>query len=98
MDSLRIGLITGEYPPMHGGVGDFTHELARELTQQGHQPYVLTTTQTPSDIADEINVSGQVSGWNRAVFGTIRRWARDSQIDVINIQYEAAAVNMSQAI
>ena len=25
---MRIGLITGEYPPDQGGVGDYTRELA----------------------------------------------------------------------
>jgi hypothetical protein len=28
---MKIGLITGEYPPMQGGVGAFTQELARAM-------------------------------------------------------------------
>jgi glycosyltransferase involved in cell wall biosynthesis len=39
---MRIGLITGEYPPMQGGVGDFTCELARALNELGHQAHVIT--------------------------------------------------------
>ncbi len=43
MGSLQIGLITGEYPPDQGGVGDFTREVARALARQGHGVHVITT-------------------------------------------------------
>ena len=40
---MKIGLITGEYPPQQGGVGDFTRELARALIAAGHEAQVITT-------------------------------------------------------
>ena len=40
---MRIGLITGEYPPQQGGVGDFTRELARALIAAGHEAQVITS-------------------------------------------------------
>jgi len=39
---MRVGLITGEYPPAQGGVGDFTRELGRALVELGHQVHVIT--------------------------------------------------------
>ena len=39
---MRIGLITGEYPPMQGGVGDFTQELGKGLAALGHDVHVIT--------------------------------------------------------
>ena len=39
---MRIGLITGEYPPAQGGVGDFTRELGRALVELGHEVHVIT--------------------------------------------------------
>lgn len=39
---MRIGLITGEYPPMQGGVGAFTHELGTALVDLGHEVHVIT--------------------------------------------------------
>ena len=39
---MKIGLITGEYPPQQGGVGDFTRELARALIAAGHEAQVVT--------------------------------------------------------
>ncbi|MBU0702261.1 MAG: glycogen/starch synthase [Chloroflexi bacterium] len=40
---MRIGLISGEYPPDQGGVGDFTRELARALADIGHEIHVIAT-------------------------------------------------------
>src|SRR5229473_2692678 len=94
---MRIGLITGEYPPMQGGVGAFTHELARTLAQQNHTPFVLTDHRVPSS-DNTINVSGTVQNWNRASLIAARQWAQANRLDVINIQYEAAAFRMSQIV
>lgn len=33
-------LVTGEYPPASGGVGDYTHAVACELASRGHQVHV----------------------------------------------------------
>ena len=38
---MRIGLITGEYPPMQGGVGAFTHELAHALVERPQHQVVF---------------------------------------------------------
>ena len=46
---MRIGMITGEYPPMQGGVGAFTRILAGELAAQGHDLFVLSRDGTQSD-------------------------------------------------
>ena len=35
-------IITGEYPPQHGGVGDYTYELALELSRAGERVHVWT--------------------------------------------------------
>jgi hypothetical protein len=40
---VRICLVSAEYPPMQGGVGDCTHELGRALVQLGHQVAVVTS-------------------------------------------------------
>lgn len=40
---LRVGMVTGEYPPMVGGVGDHTARLAGELAGLGHAVHVVTS-------------------------------------------------------
>lgn len=39
---MRIALLTGEYPPQPGGVGDYCRCLAAALVAQGHMVCVLT--------------------------------------------------------
>jgi glycosyltransferase involved in cell wall biosynthesis len=40
---MRICLVSAEYPPMQGGVGDCTHELGSALIQLGHPVAVVTS-------------------------------------------------------
>ncbi len=95
---MRIGLITGEYPPMQGGVGAFSRELAAALAQQGHDLRVLTDRRAAGSSEDGIGVCGIVGGWNRASLLQVGRWARSRRLDVINVQYEAAAFQMAPLI
>ena len=39
---MNLALLSGEYPPQPGGVGDYTHQLAVALRQRGHAVAVLT--------------------------------------------------------
>lgn len=104
---MRIGLISGEFPPMQGGVGDFSLELAKEFVRQGHQVFVLTNVQAqPVVQLSGLTVQPTVEQWGRwgktetdAPRGARQAviWARNHQLDVINIQYQAAAYNMHVA-
>ena len=40
---MKIGLLTGEFPPQHGGIADFTRILATALADRGHAVRVITT-------------------------------------------------------
>jgi glycosyltransferase involved in cell wall biosynthesis len=93
---MRIGQITGEYPPMQGGVGAFTQELARALTDLGHEVFVFTDRRaTPLTNHDPAYVTADADSWGWGTLGRIRRWAQAQQLDVVNIQYQAAAYNMA---
>ncbi len=104
---MRLGIITGEYPPMQGGVGDYSRELARALVAQGHQVFVLTNQQA-SPPSDEPNITVQpsVAHWGRwrkrgdrtpqGIQQAIK-WVNQHQLDAVNIQYQAAAYNMHAA-
>jgi len=39
---MKIGLVTAEYAPMQGGVGDFTREVGHALAALGHEVHVIT--------------------------------------------------------
>ncbi|MCS6872376.1 MAG: glycosyltransferase family 4 protein [Anaerolineae bacterium] len=88
---MRIGFITGEYPPMEGGVGAFTHELAAALVALGHEVYVLTHWRAKGNDETGVQVAAEVRDWNWAALLQAQRWARRHRLEVINLQYEAAA-------
>lgn len=104
---MRIGMITGEFPPMQGGVGDFTLELARELVKMGHQIFILTNIYAnPPHQEHGIGVQPSVEEWGRISRGKTSNeagyqqaiaWVKDNQLDLVNIQYQAAAYNMNIA-
>jgi hypothetical protein len=43
MNSTVWRLVTGEYPPQHGGVGDYSAQLAAGLAREGHEVHVWCT-------------------------------------------------------
>jgi len=90
---MKIGLITGEYPPMQGGVGDFTRELARALAKQQHDVHVITGVSAGED-EPGVSVHRVVKSWGLTCWRAIAAVARQEQLTVLNIQYEPAAYGM----
>ena len=99
---MRILLISGEYPPMQGGVGDYTHELAKAFIALGAEVDVLTATggAGPEEglSSGEPRVHPSVAQWNWGVLSTILYQIRVQQPDVVHIQYQTAAFAMHPAI
>lgn len=97
----RILFVTGEYPPMPGGVGAYTQELARALADLGHPVAVVTdrraqdATQTPDH---RVTVYPVVRGWGWTAVVQVARLARALAADWIHVQYQTAAYAMHPAI
>jgi glycosyltransferase involved in cell wall biosynthesis len=101
---MKIGLITGEYPPQQGGVGDFTRELARALITAGYEAQVITGCRGASQGAraarqeDGVTVQRKTSSWGRRCWGEVAAVVKQQQLDVLNIQYEPAAYAMQVGV
>jgi glycosyltransferase involved in cell wall biosynthesis len=88
---MRIGIVTGEYPPMRGGVGAYTRILARHLATLGHEVFLFSgctaeTTEFPLE---------KTTHWNFATLRAITRWFDRERLHVINLQYQTAAYHLS---
>lgn len=94
---MRIGIITGEYPPMRGGVGAYTAILASELAALGVSVRVLSRIGTTSG-DPEVQVDSIVESWGVGIRRKVKRWAEDHDLTILNIQYQTAAYNMSALI
>jgi glycosyltransferase involved in cell wall biosynthesis len=95
-------LISGEYPPMQGGVADYTQIMARCFARRGHAVSVLTSaraSQTDVTGDEDISVRAEIDRWGWIPLLTaVRSLAQEAHPDVINIQYQAAAYGMHPAI
>src|SRR5512136_727748 len=99
---MKIGLITGEYPPQQGGVGDFTRELSRALNALGHTAHVITSrSRAEADTQCEeegILVHRVVGSWGMRCWRQVADVTAQHSLEVLNIQYEPAAYAMQIAV
>ena len=97
---LRVLLVSGEYPPMEGGVADFTRLVGCAMAEQGAEVHVLTSTRArhgaPSAPPD-CHAVGASWSWG-PLYGTLRRLLREVRPDVVNVQYQTAAYGMHPAV
>ncbi len=91
---MRIGIVTGEYPPMVGGVGAYSQILANELSRQGHYVSIFSS-QAAQHSEPQIQVHNAVKRWNVRSLLTIRTWANTERFDIVNLQFQTAAFGMS---
>ncbi len=99
---MRIGMITGEYPPMQGGVGAYTRILSGEIASYEHQVFIFTAAagQNPDQQPpqDALHLTATVTHWGLGSLRAARRWTRANHLDLVNIQYQTAAYAMSPYI
>ncbi|MCS7060184.1 MAG: glycosyltransferase [Anaerolineae bacterium] len=98
---MRIVFIAGEFPPLQGGLGDFTRELARACRLAGHEVHVFTRAAAgaPDDeLLDGVAVHRRVSRWGWATWKQVAGFVQRVRPDVLNVQYQAAAYHMHPAI
>lgn len=91
---MRIGIISGEYPPMQGGVGAYARILAGELADLGQQVYVFSGT-AAKNADSRIHLTNTLMAWGPRGLRTMNQWATKHQLDVVNLQYQTAAYGMS---
>ena len=100
--------MSGEFPPMEGGVGAFTQELARALAEQSHEMHIITSraarpevkgrslwdAREPFDIRYAL-LHPRVRRWRWSALGAIADVAIRYELDVVNLQFQAAAFDMN---
>jgi glycosyltransferase involved in cell wall biosynthesis len=103
LDSLQPGhilFVTGEYPPMAGGVGAYTAEVAKALVARGWQISVLTGVKAHGDAPNVagVNVYPVVEQWGWPLLRAGIYWAGRVGATWLHVQYQTAAFGMHPAI
>jgi glycosyltransferase involved in cell wall biosynthesis len=96
--------MSGEYPAMQGGVGDYTQQLGRALDALGADVHVLTSVDAGEDhlrlpadpYEPRVYPDLAAPGWSlwKSVSGLIGR----IRPDVLHIQYQSAAYGLHPAV
>jgi len=103
---VKVLLISGEYPPMRGGVADYTARLADALVCQGAEVTVLTSERAkiaggmaalPATVESQpqgVRVLASVSDWGPGHWRDAEQVIGSLRPDVVNIQYQTGAYGM----
>jgi len=94
---MRVGLVTGEYAPMPGGVGDFTRELGTALRALGAEVHVITSRQARAQ-AGVVTVHPVIGRWGWGALLHVRALTRRLKLDRLNVQYQAAAFGLAAPV
>ena len=103
---MRVIFLTGEYPPMQGGIADYTAHLAKHLQAGGVTPSVLISRiynqnqpgQPGSDQPspdEQITVHPVLHGWGARCWLEIKRFLQQQPAEILHIQYQAAAFSLA---
>jgi glycosyltransferase involved in cell wall biosynthesis len=101
---MRILFVTGEYPAMQGGVGDYTRKLGQALGELGADTHVLTHVDAGGDHLRapaspyEPTVYPELTrhGWN--LWRHVQQKIAEVKPDVVHVQYQSAAYGLHPAV
>lgn len=96
---IRVTFITGEYPPLQGGIADHTACLAERLAKLEVIPSILIQQgwQAAGQPAGPGRppVHALVPGWGWRSWPAVNNFVRTHRPDVLHIQYQAAAFELA---
>lgn len=103
---MRIALLTGEYPPRPGGIGDYTRRLGLALVSRGHHILVFTIADCRFQIVDlggsnlnlQSTISNLQSDWGWGVWRDVIAALYRTRPEVLHIQYQTGAYAMRPAV
>jgi polysaccharide biosynthesis protein PslF len=101
---MRVLFVTGEYPAMQGGVGDYTRRLGQALGALGADVHVLTHVNAGGDelrapaepCEPEVHPILERTGWG--LWGRTIGMVKRLRPEVLHIQYQSAAYGLHPAV
>lgn len=91
--------VTGEYPPMTGGVGAYTERLANAIVVEGWRVSIVTNASLPdTGVPGAVSVYPVVNKWDWRIWRSIPRLAQEIDAQWIHVQYQTAAYGMNPCI
>lgn len=95
---MRVLLISAEYPPTPGGVGDYTALLAAHLAAAGATVSVLTTGNGTVRHDGDVTMYAQARSWSGGIADTARGILRSFRPDIVHLQYQTGMYQMRPSV
>ena len=94
----RVLMLSGEFPPLAGGVGDYTARVVEALRELGHEVAALTGV-LPTGLQDAQPPAWRwVRSWGFGCWRTVEMALEESRADVLHIQYQAGAFGLKGVV
>lgn len=98
---MNLALLSAEYPPEPGGIGDYTKRLGEALNHHNQTVQIITSTrrnqgQNSFTVLPQIVLP--ISVWNWQCWSVIIDALNQTRPDVLHIQYQTGAYGMHPAI
>jgi len=102
-EPFHVCFLTGEYPPMRGGVGDYTALLSAALAARGVTSSIVTSTGARGALLRDRAplapaVYPAITDWEWSSWPRLRRLLADLRPDVVHLQYQTGAFRMAPAV
>ncbi len=94
---MKVLFITGEYPPMRGGIADHVAGLRQALECIDVSSSVLTST-SANDPSHGNEVLPIISGWSFLSWPLIVKTVKRTEADLVHLQYQTGAFGLSPAV
>jgi polysaccharide biosynthesis protein PslF len=92
-------MVSGEFPPLQGGVGDYTNLLCQHLASQGVEVGVVTSKAAGEMARGKgFPVAPAVNRWDFFCWPELGKRIRTMNANVIHVQYQTAAYGLHPAI
>ncbi len=92
-------MVSGEFPPQHGGLGDYTNLLCEHLAPLGIEVGVVTSKAAGETARGKgFPVAPAVNRWDFFCWPELGKRIRTMHANVIHVQYQTAAYGLHPAI
>ena len=92
-------MVSGEFPPQHGGVGDYTNLLCQHLVPLGIEVGVVTSKAAGETARGKgFPVAPAVNRWDFFCWPELGKRIRTMNANIIHVQYQTAAYGLHPAI
>ncbi len=103
---MIVAMLSAEYPPQLGGIGDYTRRLGLSLVDRGQHVLVFTIDDLRFTIYDlhqqdanrKSKIVNQKSNWGWRIGRDVRAALQQMRPDILHIQYQTGAYGMHPAI